>query len=274
MTWNFYDPLGALVPAVIQGLAGANSRTPAGGFADLRNAYAAANTGGAFDEFAHTADLRAGAQSFGWYNISHLGVFIWWLHSFPISGATPVASTGAGQPRPASPSIRAGGRFRCSRRARAPAASFGDDWVSPDRWQLPVAVRETLWNAYPDQLYPAAFCGRARWRRGAGAPLPREQVHDPSGDRAVQLRRSAAAGTIVTQYHFGFMSTIGAGGFPFALARNRRAAGDRHSRRRRRERPRTALAAISGDATVEIAELAHLSRPARQRSTSAPTPWR
>src|SRR5579862_3617408 len=78
VTWGFYEPLGSLVPAVIEGLAGANSRTPAGGFADLRNAYAAANAGNAFDEFAYTADLRAGVQSFGWYNISHLGMFIWW----------------------------------------------------------------------------------------------------------------------------------------------------------------------------------------------------
>ena len=39
----------SLAPAVIEGLAGANSRSPAGGFADLRNAYAAANTNSAFD---------------------------------------------------------------------------------------------------------------------------------------------------------------------------------------------------------------------------------
>src|SRR5262249_41876463 len=92
VTWRFYDPVGSLVPAVIEGLAGANSHTPAGGFADLRNAYAAANTNGAFDEFNHTADLRRGRQSSGWYNISHLGVFIWWLQSFPIAAATPVSN--------------------------------------------------------------------------------------------------------------------------------------------------------------------------------------
>ena len=42
----------------------------------LRNRYGASNANSAFDEFAHTADLRRGAQSSGWYNISHLGVFI------------------------------------------------------------------------------------------------------------------------------------------------------------------------------------------------------
>ena len=39
---------------------------------------------------AHTADLRRGAQSSGWHNIPHLGVFIWWLQSFPVIAATPV----------------------------------------------------------------------------------------------------------------------------------------------------------------------------------------
>jgi hypothetical protein len=90
VVWGFADPVGSLVLAVIEGVAGANSQTPAGGFADLRNAYAAANTGKSFDEFACTADLRRGAQSSGWYNISHLGVFIWWLQSFPIVATTPV----------------------------------------------------------------------------------------------------------------------------------------------------------------------------------------
>ena len=44
VTWNFDEPLGSLVPTVIEGLAGADSRTPAGGFADLRNTYADRNT--------------------------------------------------------------------------------------------------------------------------------------------------------------------------------------------------------------------------------------
>ena len=92
-----FDPAAPPIPPVVEGLAGTCSRTPAGGFADLRNRYGAANTNTAFDEFAHTADLRRGAQSRGWHNISHLGVFIWWLRSFPILAATPV-SNGAAQP--------------------------------------------------------------------------------------------------------------------------------------------------------------------------------
>ena len=224
VTWSFYEPLGSLVPAVIEGLAGANSRTPAGGFADLRDTYAAAKAGSAFDEFAYTADLRAGAQSFGWYNISHLGMFIWWLQSFQILGASPVASKpttpGAAPCYTFDPSGRQIQLFAPSSRT---AASFGDDWVSPNEWQLPAPVSEVLWNAYPDELYwsagqtsPSAF-----WvglgGGGPPAPLTRDQVtvHPETGQ--FSFTASPPNGQIVTQYHFGFMSTIGAGGFPLSL---------------------------------------------------------
>ena len=165
---------------MIEGLAGANSRTPAGGFADLRNAYAADNSAGAFDEFAHTADLRRGAQSAGWHNISHLGVFIWWLQSFPIRRRRRSATA---RPRRASPSTQPAGQFRCSPSSRTGARpSFGEDWISPEEWELPVAVRETLWRSYPDQLYPRSFAVDL----GGGttpAPLPRTDVriHPESG---------------------------------------------------------------------------------------------
>jgi hypothetical protein len=248
VTWRFYNPLGSLVPAVVEGLAGANSHTPAGGFADLRNAYAAANTNGAFDEFAHTADLRAGVQSFGWYNISHLGMFIWWLQSFPILGATPVGSGAASPCFTFDPSGRQIPLFAPSSRI---AASYGDDWVSPNEWQLPVAVREVLWNEYPDQLYPAAFSIGLGGGASAALPLPRGQVqiHPESG--VFSFVGTPPQGEIVTQYHFGFMSTIGAGGFSSALLETIAlpvsttmvsAGGGLDS----------ALSAVSGNTTVEI----------------------
>ena len=212
-TWTFVDPIGSLIPAVIEGLAGANSRSPAGGFADLRNAYAAANTGTAFDEFSHTADFRRGGQSVGWYNISHLGVFIWWLQSFPILAATPVSN---GQSPPCftfDPSGREIPLFAPSSRT---ATSFGEDWVAPDEWQLPVAVRDVLWRSYPDQLYPSAF-----WvglgGGNAPAPLARDQTRIQPERGVFSFVAAPPAGQIVTFCHFGFMSKIGAGGFPERL---------------------------------------------------------
>src|SRR5579863_1236602 len=80
---------------IAEGLIGAYSKTPAGGFADLRNAYAASNTGTAFDEYFYTADVRPGGRTLGHFNIHNLGVFIWWLQAFPISAATPVGNGAA-----------------------------------------------------------------------------------------------------------------------------------------------------------------------------------
>jgi len=57
---------------IAEGLIGAYSSTPAGGLADLRNTYAASNTGSAFDEYAYTADLRSGGQTLGHFNLRHL----------------------------------------------------------------------------------------------------------------------------------------------------------------------------------------------------------
>jgi hypothetical protein len=248
-TWGFVDSAGSLVPAVIEGLAGANSRTPTGGYADLRNAYAAANANSAFDEFSHAADLRRGVQSAGWYNISHLGVFVWWLQSFPILAATPVSN---GQTPPCfsfDPSGREIPLFAPSSRS---AASFGEGWVSPDEWQLPVAVHEVLWTSYPDQLYPAAF-----WvglgGGSAPAPLPRDALRIQPEGGVFSFVAAPPQGEIVTQYHFGFMSGIGAGGFPERLLEevDQPAAVSTVSGGTGLD---AALAAVAADATVEIAD--------------------
>ncbi|HVZ52503.1 MAG TPA: hypothetical protein VG986_11080, partial [Pseudolabrys sp.] len=48
---------------VVEGLIGAASATPIGGYADLRNVYGASRTGSAFDEYFYTADFRRGRQA-------------------------------------------------------------------------------------------------------------------------------------------------------------------------------------------------------------------
>ena len=244
-----FDPAAPPIPPVVEGLAGAYSRTPAGGFADLRSQYGASNTNTAFDEFAHSADLRRGAQSSGWYNIPHLGVFIWWLQSFPVIAATPV-SNGAARPcftfDPTGRDIPA---FAPSSRS---AISFGDHWVSPDEWQLPVAVREVLWRTVPDRLYPTAF-----WVGLGGGLSPAIQprtdllIHPEHG--RFSFVGTTPQGTIATAYHFGFLSEIGAGGYderiltsieqPAAIVPVAGGSG-----------LDTAIAGIAADATLEIAD--------------------
>jgi hypothetical protein len=253
VTWNFQETLGALVPAVIQGLAGSNSRTPAGGFADLRNAFAAESSVGAFDEYAHTADLRRGVQSAGWHNIPHLGVFIWWLYAYPIRAATPV-SNGADPPCFSfDPSGRTIPLFAQSSRSGAnKASSFGEDWIEPDAWALPVPVSETLWITYPDQLYPNSFAVDF----GGGttpAPLPRTDVRIHPERGVLSYVGAPPLGAPVVSYHSGFSSPIGAGGFdervletidqPATVATVNGGGG-----------LDAALAAVTGSGTVEIAD--------------------
>jgi hypothetical protein len=244
-----FDPAVAPPPAVVEGLLGAYSRTPAGGFADLRNRYAAGNAATAFDEFAHTADLRRGRQSSGWHNIRHLGVFVWWLYGFPITAATPVASAASPPCLTFDPTGRDIPLFAPSSRGEE---AWGEYWVSPDEWELPVAVRDTLWTIQPDRLYPLAF-----WvglgGGGAPAPLPRAQltIHPQAG--RFSFVGAPPAGQVLTAYHFGFASPVGAGGFdqrllpalqePAATVAVSGGSG-----------LGTALAALAADATVAIGD--------------------
>lgn len=242
-----FDPAAPPIPPVVEGLAGAYSRTAAGGFADLRNRYAASNADTAFDEFAHTADLRRGRQSSGWYNIPHLGAFIWWLQSFPVLGATPVASGAVPPCFTFDPSGRDIPLFAPQSRD---AQSFGEHWVAPDEWQLPVAIREVLWQTVPDRLYPAAF-----WVGLGGGPAPAIQPRTSTVIRPERGRFSFVGpvpqGTISVLYHFGCLSEIGAGGYdarvlpvlPEPVATVAVAGGTGIG---------AALAGLAGDATVII----------------------
>ncbi len=236
--------------AVIQGLAGAVSGTPAGGFADLRKAYSAANSAGAFDEFAHTADLRRGAQSWGWHNISHLGVFIWWLQSFPVIGSTPV-SNGASPPCFSfDPTGRAVPLFAAS--SRTSSANFGEAWISPDEWMLPVPVRETLWDAFPDKLFPAAF-SVGLGAGGTYAPMTTADVKIHPEEGRFSFVAAPPIGNIQTAHHVGFSSMIGGGGFDvrFVSKIDEPAVTATVSGGTGLD---TALAAIAGDGAIEIAD--------------------
>jgi hypothetical protein len=250
--WSFYNPAGAAVPAVIEGLAGLSSRTPAGGFADLRNNYAAAGSATAFDEFAHIADLRAGAQSFGWYNISHLGMFVWWLHSYQIQGATPVSNGKAAPCFTFDPSGRQIALFSPQTRN---SASFGDDWVSPNEWNLPGAARDVLWDQYPDQLYPAAFSVAAAGTVQLDTGL---NIHPEIG--LFSFAGAPPAGPFTSTYYFALMSTVGAGGFALpstptlpVTVRNVQGGGNGIS---------NAFAAVAGDVTLLVQDSLTYGAPA------------
>jgi len=204
---------------VIEGLIGAYSSTPAGGFADLRNPYAASNVGSPFDEYFYTADLRAGGQTLGHFNIRNLGVFIWWLQAFPISAATPV-SNGAADPTKLCFTFDPTGRdiplFAPSQRVNN-AKSWGEHWVSPDEWELPVAIREILWKTVPNNLYATNFAPQAfsvgLLAGGSGGALPAAglSIHPHRG--RFSFVGMPPVGTLAVCYNFGQLGQVGAGGF-------------------------------------------------------------
>jgi hypothetical protein len=209
---------------VMEGLFGAYSNTPAGGFADLRNAYAATNTGSAFDEYAYTADLRAGGQTLGHFNIHNLGVFIWWQQAFPITAATPVGNKAA-TCFTFDPTGREIPLFAYSQRI-GEAKSWGEHWVSPDEWMLSVPIREILWKTLLPQppaaangLYSALFAPQSLsvglMAGGTGAPIPLSQlsIHPDRGLFSFTSEAPAASASVAVSYNFGLLSEIGAGGF-------------------------------------------------------------
>jgi hypothetical protein len=210
---------------VVEGLIGAYSGTPAGGFADLRNRYAAANTGNAFDEFSYTADLRAPIESLGWYNIRNLGVFLWWLEAFPIAAGTPVAGGGNAADGVApcftfDPSGRDIPLFAPSQRAATSQTAeefWGENWASPSEWVLPVAIRETLWKQLIISGTPQLLYGNAFWiglmAGGVGSPVPVSTVAVHPERGRFSFPGGEPIGNITVNYSFGLLLPIGAGGY-------------------------------------------------------------
>jgi hypothetical protein len=199
-----------------EGLVGAHSGTRIGGFADLRNVYAARLSRTAFDEFFHTADLRAGLGDFGWQNIPHLGVFIWRLNSYPTGPATPVAVRNCPGWFGFDPTGRDIPIFAPMRNAN----QFGAAWVSPVEGQLPGPISQALLDEDGNAganglgLYPNAL---TVFQEVSLSPPLLEPI--PAG-KPLLLRpdygrffypASPPTGPLLGQYCYGFPSDIGAG---------------------------------------------------------------
>ncbi|MGB8700537.1 MAG: phage tail protein [Thermosynechococcaceae cyanobacterium] len=60
-----------------------NLRTP-----DLRDLNGLELLDGPFDRIAHTVDVRTIRQTEGWYNIANIGLFLWRLQSYRVTGST------------------------------------------------------------------------------------------------------------------------------------------------------------------------------------------
>ena len=209
-------------PGVLQraeGLIGPLTLTPIGGFANLRDVDGARLSGTAFDEFFHTADTRAGRGATGWYNIPHLGVFVWRLLSLAVGPVTPVAVAGCPDWWCFDPTGRDVPLFAPPRTA----AAFGDGWTPPVEGQLPGPISQALLNADRAAasgglgLYPNALCV---FQQLSVSPPDLEPV--AASDPGLLLRpergrfkyaSSPPGEALVASYHYGFPSLIGAGPF-------------------------------------------------------------
>lgn len=231
------DPARARVLQRAEGLLGKLTGSPIGGWADLRNVYGAAHAGpddvgnqyamlqpaSAFDEFYHTGDFRRGKGATGWHGISKLGVYIWRLTSFDLAQTTPVALAGCSGHFTFDPTGRSVPLFAARSRA------FGDQWVSPEEWQLPTPISRPLLDAAlaspsTRPLYatldpadgitivPNAMGVYSRVGVTDNLVPPQSLSMWPDLGR-FRVNGALPPGVLLTSYHYGFSSTIGAGPF-------------------------------------------------------------
>jgi hypothetical protein len=214
-------------------LVGAFTGTPLGGLADLRDAFGAANTDTAFDEYGHYADFRIGRGRTGWYAIPKLGVFVWRLRSYGVVRATPVRC-GTSDLFTFDPTGRMMPLF-----AQA-ARTAGSAWVPAEEWQMPGPISTPLYKSQRAHLYPPLVPGarQSALQGSVQVLLKQGSFFDPidacrpdlaSGTRCVTVfpelgtfRIEQPPGPpppptppdqLAVSYYYGFSSEIGAGPF-------------------------------------------------------------
>lgn len=236
------NPASSRLLQTAQGLVGNFTNTDVGGWADLRNNYGASKAHSAFDEFFSTADFRQGKGQVGWYNIPHLGIFLWRLKSFGLAYTTPVTMQNQTCPgnctfdptgRTVDPSKGQIGLFAAASRA------FGDQWVTPSEWQLPTPISQTLLEkdlqAEQQQVYAMVDPNNSSiimpnslgvYRKSGDSyelvPAAKPTPQNPSPTPQVNIYPDLGRFEILNPqpnekyyitYHYGFSSLIGAGPF-------------------------------------------------------------
>jgi hypothetical protein len=212
-----------------EGLVGALTGTPAGGYADLRSVHGAGLSNTAFDESFHTADFRAGLGAVGHFGIPKLLVFIWRLISLPVTGATPVPVEGCDGQYAFDPTGRRIPLFLPS--PGPEPEDFADTWTPATEWQVPgpitASLEAALGNASgstapPEAPYPYPPPGNS-------PPAPfGYSVHGAALDGAwpevgvfsVSGPPSSPPGAFTADYSYGFPGLVGAGPYNRTLLGN------------------------------------------------------
>jgi hypothetical protein len=111
--------------------------TPPGGYADLRRPRGAELSGGPFDEYFHSADLRIERGTDGLYNIPKITFYLYRLQSRPLVGVTPMRGP-SNRAFTFDPSGRDVPLFGLRNRDEA---FDWDQWRSAREWELPAPIR-------------------------------------------------------------------------------------------------------------------------------------
>lgn len=226
-----------------QKLIGRLTRKACGGFADLRSPYSTSKTGTAFDEYFYSTDLRRGMGKSGWYNISHLGVFLWRLYSVSAglrfdrsgpakAGVTPVKSNSSSGTFSVLSFDPTGRKIPLFAAASHP---FGDTWISPEEWRLPTPIslgllKHDFANLYAEVLSTGDSIidyHSLGLLDGSGNLVDRDAIEfdkaefiKPSNTskvffidpvQGIVFCKGSAPKDLSVFYHYGFASLIGAG---------------------------------------------------------------
>jgi hypothetical protein len=178
-------------PATAEGLVAPLTRTPAGGFADLRSAPGTLLSAGPFDEAFHHADLRRGSGTAGRYGIEKFVVYCWRLLSLEVTGATPVRVAGSRDEYVFDPTGREIPLFL------PPLADSAEITGTTRAWQVPGPL-----TAAVDRIMTTADL-RAYQVTGAAA-----RVRPEAGRFWLSAPTEAS---VTVSYQYGFGGPIGAG---------------------------------------------------------------
>ncbi len=197
------------------------------GTVNLRSLDVVDRIDGPFDETSHTVDIRMPTQLEGWHNIRHLGLFLWRLQSYPLSGVTPRQSqdygdgfhfSPLGNPQPlfTNPSrktddqrlvteLNVPGPVRPVAFFQSREAYYGAD----SDMSLAIYIGTT---ADPAALIPteSVLCkDLSDW-----APPPSGQVAvDPKLGRLAFAPGEVPAEGVTVDYHYGFSADMGGGSY-------------------------------------------------------------
>lgn len=131
-------------------LAGRFSGTLPGGWADLRQSSTSELSGGPFDEYYHTPDIRRHRGQLGRYGIPKLAIHLYRLKAYTVTGVTPFAA-GDDQRFTFDPSGRDIPLFNERNRI-----DDWDEWRSALEWEMPLPIRCRLLGHAEYRLSEAA----------------------------------------------------------------------------------------------------------------------